>query len=374
MQNLHISLLLHFYQPWWQFISERKKITAETYRPIIELLNSVDGFASTVNINLSLLEHLQDDAPDVIGGLKKVLESGKIELTGSTAHHPIVPLIPDWLKEQQILTDKQVKENRFGISRNCRGIFLPEMAFSRKDIPLMRRLEYKWTIIDDEPFNAIHRYIPFDKVTVYDGMKIFLRSAYWSNMISSGNLSFSELKARMEHEISEWTHGAPAYVIIAMDVETFGHHDRKRGADLLERLLKPMLKEWAGNKIVPIEMLGNIFPSSNIHYLPDCSWSTSGDDLARNDPYPLWDSRFSRYHYKLWELINVALNYYKDAPDECLKMTSSCHWWWISGRPYWEPEFMKKGAKKAIEVVRTFGSAEEKDEAEILYSELVSLY
>ena len=76
----------------------------------------------------------------------------------------------------------------------------------------------------------------------------------------------------------------------------------------------------------------------------------------------------------LWRLVNSALNYFEYHREDCLKITSSCHWWWISGRPRWEPEFMKLGAKKAIEIIRQHGSSEEIATAEKTYKELKELH
>lgn len=368
MRNLCIGLLLHFYQPWWQFPHILEKIVNQCYRPILALINSIDGFVLNVNINLSLLELLENDFPDVVLGFRKAIDEGKIQLMHSTAQHPILPLLSDRLKVKQILSDRSIKEIKFGLRANCDGIYLPEMAFSRRDVPLIRGLGCKWTVVDDEPVSVVGS-VPFNSVTSYNGMKIFLRSGHWSNMIARGNLSFQELKSKMECEIPNWTGDSPAYIIIAMDAETFGHHDESRGARLIPRLLEPMLREWSGKKIVPLESIGKMFPSSSTH-LPDCSWSTSADDVRNNDPYPLWNSRFNDHHAQLWELVNCALQYYDSNPYECMKMTSSCHWWHISRRPYWNPEFMQYGAEKAVRMVRLCGSPKERERAEGLYDQL----
>lgn len=371
LENLKIGLLIHFYQPWWQFPSVLHKIVNQCYRPILKLVNSSDRFCFTANVNLSLLEILDDSFPDVVFNFKEVVQKERIELMGSPAQHPIFPLIPEFLKRAQIQADKKDKEKRFAIKQNCTGFYLPEMGFSRNDIGLMKELGYRWSVIDDEPFRAIHSSVPFDGIIILNGFKVYMRSSLWSNLISSGNFSFADIKARMEYEIPSWTRNAPAYLIIATDAETFGHHHE----GLIERFLEPMLKEWGGEgKIVPIESLERNFPSRSVSYLPDGSWSTSAEDLRKNDPYPLWNSRFNRYHSMLWELINTALKYFNNCEQDCLKMTSSCHWWWISGRPYWEPEFMKFGAKKAIEIVRKYGALEERGISEGFYKELKELH
>lgn len=369
MENLKIGLLLHFYQPWWQFSETLKNIVNQCYRPILNAVNKIDRFCFTANINLSLLDLLEKDFPDVVAGFREAVEKGNLELMSSPAQHPIFPLIPEFVQRAQIKDDEKRKENQFGIKRNCRGFYLPEMAFARKDVGLLRGYGYKWTVIDDKVFGAKNPgAVPFSHIITYDGFKIFMRSRTWSNIISFDHPTFDDLRSRLEHDIPSWTGGAPAYLIIAMDGETFGHHP----GDLFERLLKPMLMSWAGSKIVPIETIGQNFPTRSVSYLHDSSWSTELDDLDRSNPYPLWKSRFNIYHLKLWELVELALNHFGQDREDCLQITSSCHWWWIS-RSNWNPDFMMKGAKKTLGIIRQHGSPVEVEEAEKLYASLKEL-
>ena len=370
--------MLHFYQPWWQFTTTLRNIVNQCYRPILRIVNEIDEFCLTANINLSLLDLLlEKDFPDVIAGFREAVRAGKIELMGSPAHHPILPLIPDFLKRAQIEEDERRKESQFNLGRNCRGFYLPEMAFSRNDVDLLKDYGYKWTVVDDEPFRYAHVNVPFDHIVTWNGFKIYLRSRLWSygknghEGIAFGRLSFDDLKTRMEHEISSWTKNNPAYIVLAMDAETFGHHH----SHLCESFLEPFLKEWSGNKIVRIENLELSFPSQSVNYIPDGSWSTHEDNLKQNDPYHLWNSRFNIYHDTLWKLVHIALRYYEKYPEECLKITSSCHWWWIAGypHPYWNPSFMMLGAKKEMELIGDCGLPEEKEAAEIFYEKLKEL-
>lgn len=371
MENLRLGLLLHFYQPWWQFPAVLQKITEQCYRPILKLVNEINGFCFTANINLSLLDLLEKDFPDVITGFREAIAAGKIELMSSPAQHPILPLIPEFLQRAQIEDDENRKSGQFGIKRNCQGFYLPEMAFSRNDIELFRSYGHWWSVIDDGLFMTqdVSGSPPFDRIITYNGFKMFMRSRFWSNLISFDHPSFNDLRSKMEHDIPPWTKNAPAYLTIAMDAETFGHHP----GDLLERLLKPMLYEWAGSRISSLEDISQNFPTHRVPYIPDSSWSTSADDLVRSDPYPLWKSRFNIYHLKLWELVNMALEYFEHDRQSCLMMTSSCHWWWIS-RDHWNPDFMVRGAKKAIELIRAHASKDEADRAERIYRELRELH
>lgn len=370
MENLKIGLLLHFYQPWWQFPTVLRQIVDQCYRPIIKLLNDIDGFCFTANVNLSLLDHfIEKDFSDLVIGFREAVNDGKIELMGSPAQHPIMPLIPEFLQRAQIEEDENRKKNQFGIKRNSQGFYLPEMAFTRKDIGLLRDYGYRWTVIDDKIFGVKNPgSVPFNHIITYEGFKVFMRSRTWGNFISFDHPDFNEFRSRLDHDFMSWSKGAPAYLIIAMDAETFGHHP----GNLFERLLKPMLLNWAGSKIMPVETIGHNFPTRSISYLSDSSWSTELDDLDRSNPYPLWKSRFNIYHLKLWELVEMTYKHFDKCREDCLRITSSCHWWWIS-RNNWNPDFMKKGAKKAIEIIRQYGSVEEKNVAEKLYQELREL-
>src|SRR3989338_8183698 len=98
LDNLRLPFLLHFYHPWWQYGVTLEKIVNQCYRPILKLVRETEGFCFTANINLCLLEQLESRFSDVVSGFKEAVEAGRIELVGSTAHHPIFPLLPSNLQ------------------------------------------------------------------------------------------------------------------------------------------------------------------------------------------------------------------------------------------------------------------------------------
>lgn len=385
MKNLKIGFLLHFYQPWWQAPEILEKIAGECYRPIMELLKKEPGFCFSANVNYSLLELLDgssrecdddfilSDFRDVIDGFKKAAAERKIELLGSTAYHPIMPLIPKDLQILQMLADGEFKKALWGIERNCGGIFLPEMAWSQNILANLKECGYLWTVLDDVPFKVQYDYIPFDHIPdIQGGFKTFLRSNYWSNQIAAGRLDFGTFREKLNCEFPRWTGGKPAYLIIALDAETFGHHH----PGLVKNFLEPMIKEWgSGDILTPLEKIGEIFPIKTLVKINNGSWSTSEDDYWQDNFFPLWNSKFNPHHQNLWRLVNLALrNFGKTGTNlDCLKIVSSCHWWWISGRPWWNPELMKIGARKAMEIIEKFGSPEEIAEAKNIFNNLLVL-
>ena len=87
-------------------------------------------------------------------------------------------------------------------------------------------------------------------------------------------------------------------------------------------------------------------------------------------------------HKKQWELTYLAiktLNLSKKDPDfgkarRLLdKALFSCQYWWAGAVPWWEIEYIEKGAyffKKVIEILKT-ASKDTKEKAKKLYSEIV---
>lgn len=399
MENLKVALLLHFYQPWWQAPEILGKIAEECYRPIVKLIKEAPGFCFSANVNYSLFELLDrgagepddgfilDDFRDITDGFKKAAEERKIELLGSTAYHPIMPLIPRDLQILQMMADSEFKKSLWGIERNCGGIFLPEMAWSQSMLPNLQKCGYRWTVLDDVCFKAQYGFVPYDEVPgIRGGFKAFLRSNYWSNQIADGKLTFKIFREKLNYEFPQWTKNRPAYLVIALDAETFGHHHPR----LIKDFLQPMLKEWGSDGediLMPFEKISQLFPAKTLVRINDGSWSTSADDYWRDNSFPLWNSKFNPHHQNLWRLVNLALRHfgnpeadasrcYGTRPEtnlDCLKITSSCQWWWISGRPWWNPDLMKFGARKAMEIVECRGSPEEISEAKKIFDKLDAL-
>lgn len=360
MKNLRMGVLLHFFQPYWQFPHVLKKIVEQCYRPIFRFVRNCGKFAFTANINYSLLELLERHGyKDVLDDIKYCVKNNLIELVGTAAYHPIIPLIPVRESGKQIAEDI-MKKKFLGILANSKGFFFPEMAFSKNSLGLARRMGFRWTIVEDVavPFGQA----PFDYVTSYHGFSVFLRSSHWSKYVWGNHLSFGDFAAKLGYELPGWTGGKSGYLVIGMDAETFGHHV----PGLCESFLFPLVENWGGGKIVfSLEVLLNIFPHRENSELRSCSWSTSYDDLYHDDPFPLWKSKYNGNQLILWDLVEMALKYSgrPETINSCFRIVNSCHWWWIS-RSFWNPQFMIKGAEKAFEVVNMCGTREEKKKAQ----------
>jgi len=325
----HIGLLLHFYQPPTQDPEIVKRIDLECYRPLFQLLLDT-GVPVTINMNYSLTEQLAEFAPETLKIVSKLSEQ---TFTSSGAFHPIFPLIPEDEVRRQLLLNDLGNKKLIGEGYSPIGAFPPELAVNMKTIKLIGKLGYSWTVTDDVPWVFEHSEVPSKWIPSVDGTGVFLRSNFWSNLISFHGGSGDEMVARMIDDLHEWSGEEDSYVILAMDGETFGHH--RPGA--IESFLTPFfnqLKKEENITISSLETIFNEFPKRE-SFIPAGSWSTVPSDLKTEEPFPLWNHSLNENHITYWKLLNFVLQNVRkssntDVATSVDKMLYSCPMWWAS--------------------------------------------
>src|SRR3989344_501765 len=358
--EVRVGLLLHFFQPWWQFPDVLARVNEECYRPVFELVEKCAGnFTFTANVQATLLDYWATHDRETLGRLRSAVASGKIELMGGAGEHPILPLIPRREAIRQIARDAGAKLVH-DVQVNSRGFFFPEMAHSPDVLTLARELGYGWTVLQDNslPFSP-----PFNYITETRGMNVFLRSAHWSRYIWDEHMDFYRVREKMRYELPNWVGRKKAYIAIAMDAETFGHHATD---DLLNRFFSPALTVWGSDgTLTPFGTLLKLFPSRPVSDLRSGSWSTTEEDFVAGNPYPLWRSPGNALHALYAELLEVAFGCPENQvfTTERLQMANSCHTWWVSKSRY-RPDFFMFGVERAMRVIRGSGNAEAKSKGE----------
>ncbi|AAL80568.1 hydrolase [Pyrococcus furiosus DSM 3638] len=124
--------------------SEIPKVIEKAYFPTIsELIRREIPFGLNITgYSLSFLPK------DLIALIKEGIESGLIEILGTSYTHAILPLLPLSRVEAQIKRDREVKENILEVSPE--GFWLPELAYDPIIPAILRDNNYEYLFADGE--------------------------------------------------------------------------------------------------------------------------------------------------------------------------------------------------------------------------------
>ena len=353
-------------------------------RPLIEVFRAHPNARATVNIQGALLESLHDHGhDDVIDGLRGLAERGQIEFVGSAMYHAILPLVPEEEAERQILLNQKASRYFLGDAYRPRGFFPPEMAYSRDVVGPVSRTGHEWVVVSgvacpvDWPMDVVHQ-VHGDGGT----LGVFFRDDVLSNQISFHAI---DAPGFLEH-LKRLTSGRDdAYVVTAMDAETYGHHienweqlflaevydelaPRKEShralqqAQVLARQERALftLTEMDGEiRSATVSDLFDHFRQGERVEARPSSWSTSSDELGAGVPYPLWKAPGNDIHDLQWQHTELCLEITATAGevadnDNARQFADiaravmdralySCQYWWASRRPMWEVNLVHKG-------------------------------
>jgi len=349
---IYWAQLFHFYQPATQLPSVLEKICNESYRPLLEVFREYPQAKATININAALTEMLKYCGhDDVIQGLKELAEKGHAYFFGS-AYKPS-------------------------------GFFPPEMAYSRDIIKPVMDTGHRWIILSgvacpaDWPVDTIYQ-------VELDGKRL---AVFFRDDLLSNKISFQEIgpKDFLEHLKGLGGDKENIYIVTAMDAETYGHHIKDWEelflAEVYEELQvrsdtyahlqqkkvlatqhTSLLKatETAEQvRVVTITQLIDLFQPGQVIDPKTSSWSTTGEDIQADNPFPLWRDKDSELHRLQWEHTAICIELCSAAGrvadndqskhfagiargllDRALQ---SDQFWWASRRPMWDINLVHMG-------------------------------
>lgn len=371
------AIFLHLYQPPDQTPEVIKNVVEQSYEPIISILKTHTRGKINLNVNGNLLEQLDSMGYNgLIKDIKDLAAGGRIELVGSSKFHAFLPLLPQSEMKRQIIQGIMTAQRFFGDSFLTSGFFPTEMALSLDVVKIVRECGYKYILGDELSAGKGFGKLNWDKIYNVKGSDIdifFLNRKYSDLLRASPNLGVEDL----EKEIANFSDDQ--YLVTATDGEIFGHHYQSR-----EKILAWVFRNPNITTVSFTELKERYQKREEIS-VAKASWETEETDLDEGVPYPLWKDPDNKIHSLEWKLTEMATSALEKEPsaDPGLKFSTaralldrglhSCHYWWASASPYWNPDQVMVGLNLIIKAIRGSPTASNrlKREAEAVYADLI---
>ena len=361
MVNIDLSLLLHGYQPPTQPYHIVKKIIEEAYVPTIELFASDDCNGEiSMNLSAEMIERLCEANNSVVSKIKRAVKRKKVELTGSSYCHWILPLVKKEEGKKQIELGVKLLERVFDTEID--GVFPPEMCCSKETVEGIQELQFKWCVLDE--ILAIlsgesHKSVGtnFYEFTDFNGLMVSLRRRDVSRILTSVSEKYKGINdsERLYEVLEEVVVPSEDVVICAADdLEHFGHHHKGRYS---------ILKKILESRKIKLVCIGKSIKNNNVKskkiHCESCSWASRLEELDKGIPYALWYDKNNDIHRLQWSVADILLKAHGQISidDEHLlkligKALHSCQFWWASCRPNWNVYYIEKGAKMIEETAK----------------------
>src|SRR6266581_930762 len=179
-QDFHLVLLIHAHQPCGNFEHVLERAYETSYLPFLEHLEAYPGVRVGLHYSGPLLTWIEAHRPEYFSRVKKLVQSGQVELVGGGFYEPILISIPPEDQREQITRLAVYLEKHFGQLPS--GAWLAERVWEPQLPGALAAANVAYTLVDDmhflsagfEPEELFGAYIAEDRgqcVWLYPGQK-----------------------------------------------------------------------------------------------------------------------------------------------------------------------------------------------------------
>jgi alpha-amylase len=150
--TVNFAFGLHNHQPYGNLDWVVADAYEKAYAPFLAVLERHPGIKVGLHYSGFLLEWLLAHHADLLGRLVKRVASGQVELLGGAYYEPILAIIPDDNKIEQIVHHRQAVHRLLGGAPD--GMWLAERVWEPHLVKPIAEAGIRWTCLDDTHFKA----------------------------------------------------------------------------------------------------------------------------------------------------------------------------------------------------------------------------
>jgi len=141
---------IHNHQPVGNFDFVFEHAYSNSYLPFIELLEEYPSITMSIHFSGCLLEWMEDAHPEFLDRVASLVSRGNLEILSSGFYEPILAVIPDHDKIQQITKLNQYIKDRFNYE--AEGAWLTERVWEPHLPKILKESGIKYVAVDDFHF------------------------------------------------------------------------------------------------------------------------------------------------------------------------------------------------------------------------------
>jgi alpha-amylase len=141
---------VHIHQPIGNFDSVLEEVYQKAYLPFLKLISRFPNIKVNYHISGCLLEWMVEHHPEFVDGLKELVKKEQLEILTSGFYEPILTLLPETDRVDQIKWYTDYLERLFGVQP--KGLWLSERVWEQHLTKSLVKAGIKYTVVDDTHF------------------------------------------------------------------------------------------------------------------------------------------------------------------------------------------------------------------------------
>ena len=148
--GVRLIFALHNHQPVGNFDGVFEAAYRESYSPFLGVMEDYPEIPFVLHTSGPLMEWLADRKPEYIDRVRRLVESGRVEILGGPFFEPILTMIPNRDRVGQIRAYADYLEELLGAKP--RGIWVPERVWEQHLVSALVEAGVEYTVLDDFHF------------------------------------------------------------------------------------------------------------------------------------------------------------------------------------------------------------------------------
>ena len=150
MAQVRLILALHNHQPVGNFDGVFEDAYRTSYLPFLEVLEGYPEIPFVLHTSGPLLEWLVERHPDYVARLRRLVETGRVEILGGGFFEPILTMVPHRDRVGQIRAFSGYLAEVFGA--RVRGMWIAERVWEQSLVSSIAEAGIEYTTLDDYHF------------------------------------------------------------------------------------------------------------------------------------------------------------------------------------------------------------------------------